>query len=93
MTPLSKLRSIADACQDEDLLTLRCRLENHLNILNQFVFGRKLSRHSLETLNVGDTTSPPLDFEAVLEVATNIKCIKLLDGAAQTLNSGDPSTN
>ena len=69
MTPLSKLRSIADACQDEDLLTLRCRLENHLNILNQFVFGRKLSRHSLETLNIGDTTNPPLGFEAVLEAA------------------------
>jgi len=88
IVPLSKLWSIAEACPD--LLSLRCCLDNHLDILNQSVSGSNPFPHSLETLTVGNTSSL-LDFDAVLEVARyidnlfpNIKSIKPFEGTDQS---------
>ena len=69
--PLSKLGSIAEACPN--LLSLRCRLGNLLDIPNRdhSLFSSKPLSHSLETLTIGDANSP-LDFEAILEVAQYI---------------------
>ena len=85
--PLSKLRSIAEAFPN--LLSLRCRINNPLDIPHQSVSGVEPLSHSLKTLIVGDT-HPPLDFEAVLEAAQyiddlfpKIKDIKPLEGTAQ----------
>jgi len=87
--PLSELDSIAKACPD--LLSLRCRLKNLLQVETPgFPFsGSKILSHSLEILTIGDT-NPPLDFDAILEVVRyidnifpNIKEIKPLEGMAQ----------
>ena len=85
--PLSKLRSIAEAFPN--LLSLRCRINNPLDIPHQSVSGVEPLSHSLKTLIVGDT-HPPLDFEAVLDAAQyiddlfpKIKDIKPLEGTAQ----------
>ena len=61
--PLSELTWIAITCPD--LLSLRCRLDSLLDILEH---SFKLFSHSLEILTVGDT-SPALDFTATLKIA------------------------
>ena len=86
---LSQLESIAEACPN--LLSFRCRLGNLLDIPNRHhsLSGSKLLSHSLETLTIGDA-NPPMDFEAILEVAQyidnlfpKIEEIKPLEGMVQ----------
>jgi len=85
--PLSKLRTIAEACPN--LRSLRCRFDNLLDIPSDSVPVHTPFPHLLETLTVGDT-QPRLDSEAVLDVARyvdnlfpKIKAIKPLEEVAQ----------